>query len=286
MLDCLVIGGGPAGLTAAVYLARYRRSLRVIDGGESRAMLIPTTHNYPGFKGIGGPELLQRLRQQASQYEVFPTPGVVSVLRIDSESAFLADCNGEEIQARAVILATGLVDKKPLINIRGGDPREVIRYCPVCDGFEASDRKVAVLGGDEAAKKAAFLRTFTQDVVWFTDRPISETTSEGIACRGHAHHIEVSPTGVEVVTADGNRHHADLLYPALGCEVRSGLATALGARCTEIGTLLVDQHQQTTVAGLYAIGDVVSDLHQLAVATGHAAVAATAVQNRLPRNLR
>ena len=69
MLDCLVVGGGPAGLTAAVYLARYRRSFRVIDAGDSRARLIPTSHNYPGFKDIGGPELLQRLREQALSYD-------------------------------------------------------------------------------------------------------------------------------------------------------------------------------------------------------------------------
>jgi pyruvate/2-oxoglutarate dehydrogenase complex dihydrolipoamide dehydrogenase (E3) component len=76
----------------------------------------------------------------------------------------------------------------------------------------------------------------------------------------------------------------DLLYPALGCKVRSDLATTLGARRTPLGTLIVDDHQQTTVDGFFAIGDVVSDLHQIAVGTGHAALAATAIHNRLPRN--
>ena len=69
MIDCLIVGGGPAGLTAAIYLARYRRSMRVIDGGQSYR-LIPTSHNYPGFKGVGGVELLQRLREQAMRYDV------------------------------------------------------------------------------------------------------------------------------------------------------------------------------------------------------------------------
>jgi thioredoxin reductase (NADPH) len=78
----------------------------------------------------------------------------------------------------------------------------------------------------------------------------------------------------------------DVLYPALGCDVRSQLATALGARCTEIGNLHVDDKQRTSVEGLYAAGDVVTDLHQLSVATGHAAVAATAIHNSLPRNFR
>ena len=79
----------------------------------------------------------------------------------------------------------------------------------------------------------------------------------------------------------------DILYPALGCDVRSQLATNLGAKCTEIGTLEVDAHQQTTVEGIYAVGDVVTDLHQLTVATGHAAVAAfLTIHNRLPANFR
>src|SRR4051812_18635559 len=67
-VDCLIIGGGPAGLRAAIYLARSRRSVRIVDDGQSRAALIPASHNYPGFKGIGGPELLRRLREQAELY--------------------------------------------------------------------------------------------------------------------------------------------------------------------------------------------------------------------------
>jgi thioredoxin reductase (NADPH) len=78
----------------------------------------------------------------------------------------------------------------------------------------------------------------------------------------------------------------DVVYPALGCDVRSDLAVHLGAETTESGCLKVDEHQQTTVAGLYAAGDVVSDLHQITVATGHAAIAATRIHKMLPPNLR
>ena len=67
MLDCLIIGGGPAGLTAAIYLARYRRRVVVVDAGDSRAALIPESHNYPGFRGIGGPALLAKLREQVGK---------------------------------------------------------------------------------------------------------------------------------------------------------------------------------------------------------------------------
>jgi thioredoxin reductase (NADPH) len=289
MLDCLVIGAGPAGLTAAIYLARFRRSTRVVDAGHSRAKLIPTSHNYPGFKGVGGEELLHKLREQALQYGVPFEHGTVEALRIDPSRAFCARMGADEVQARTVILATGIVDKKPSMTVTSGDPRDIVRYCPVCDGFEAMDRKIAVLGGEEAAKKALFLRTFSRDVWWFTNSKVDapqDAQSLGIPCQGQAAHIETTARGVAVKTADGAIYHADLLYPALGCEGRSGLATKLGARCTAVGTLVVDEHQRTSVDSLYAIGDVVSDLHQITVATGHAAVAATAIHNRLPLNLR
>jgi thioredoxin reductase (NADPH) len=91
---------------------------------------------------------------------------------------------------------------------------------------------------------------------------------------------------VTVATQRGVIHEMDALYPALGCNVRSDLATALGAASTENGNLEVDDHQRTTVPGLYAAGDVVTDLHQLSVAFGHAAIAATDIHNRLPPNPR
>jgi thioredoxin reductase (NADPH) len=111
MLDCLIIGGGPAGLTAAIYLARYRRETVVIDEGASRARLIPASHNYPGFKGIGGPDLLGRLREQAPTLE----QGCITGLERRREGEFVAQRDGRDILARTVLLATGLVDETPKI---------------------------------------------------------------------------------------------------------------------------------------------------------------------------
>jgi thioredoxin reductase (NADPH) len=98
--------------------------------------------------------------------------------------------------------------------------------------------------------------------------------------------VEQRNERIAVFCEEGENHLLDVLYPALGCNVRSQLATSLGARCTEVGTVEVDEHQQTSVERVYAVGDVVSDLHQLTVATGHAAVAATNIHNQLPANYR
>src|SRR5215212_4642376 len=89
-LDCLIVGGGPAGLTAAIYLARFRRDVLVVDAGKSRAALIPQSHNYPGFRGIAGPELLERLREQASTYAVMLETGRVTDLQRGASDRFTA----------------------------------------------------------------------------------------------------------------------------------------------------------------------------------------------------
>ena len=156
MIDCLVIGGGPAGLLAAIYLGRYLRTVRVIDAGESRAAKIPESHNYPGFFGIGGLELLRRLRAQAEEYGAQLMNGRVTSLRREGET-FVASCSHGDVDARFVLLATGLVDHcLPIEGEPENCPSEVIRFCPICDGYEAIDRRVGVLGDIRLAARRRF----------------------------------------------------------------------------------------------------------------------------------
>jgi len=293
-LDCLIIGGGPAGLTAAVYLARYHRRVAVVDSGVSRAGLIPESHNYPGFPdGISGNQLLLSLRAQAAHYGVRVVSGTVTALQ-RRKPGFCATFDGEELPARFVLLATGIVDKHP--SMEGLDAAVadgLVRYCPVCDAYEATDKKIAVFGsGSDAASKAKFLRGYSADVTWL--RPSGDDASaDDIESLAEAsidiidavQELGRSGAGIQAAAA-GRVHHFDLVYPALGCDVRSGMATQLGAEANDVGCLKVDEYQRTTVEGLYAAGDVVSDLHQIAVATGHAAIAATHIHKSLPAGLR
>ncbi len=295
MLDCLIVGGGPAGLTAAVYLLRYRRRARLVDAGDSRAALIPESHNYPGFRGIAGPDLVRRLRDQAGLYGMVPEPGVIGDLRREPDGTFTAHGNEETIRARCVLLATGVVDVKPVITGIPKPQNDAVRYCPICDGYEAIDKRVGVLGPLESAgKKALFLRTFTRELFLFAQddaAPGSDLREKlenaGVTLmEGAAAVTYLDGDRLEVAVEDGRSVKLDVLYPVLGCKVRSDLAIALGAQCDENGNLKVDDHQRTTVEGLYAAGDVVSDLHQVSVAVGHAAIAATAIHNSLPDNPR
>jgi thioredoxin reductase (NADPH) len=293
-LDCVIVGGGPAGLTAAIYLARYRRNVIVFDSGESRAALIPESHNYPGFAhGVSGSELLNTLMEQTETYGVRIVRSRVTSLTRGKER-FVATHDGGEIVARFALLATGIVDASPTVKeldqaISDGS----VRYCPVCDGFEAIDRRIAVLGsGDDASSKARFLRTYSRDVTMLWQSPNAPKDTDkraaaenGFAIEGPVDDLQRSRHGVRARLGSRTLEF-EIVYPAMGCDVRSGLASGLGAATTEAGCLKVDCHQGTSVDGLYAAGDVVSDLHQIAVATGHAAVAATRIHRCLPRNLR
>jgi thioredoxin reductase (NADPH) len=294
--DCLIIGGGPAGLTAAIYLARYRRRVVVVDSGQSRAAWIPKTHNYPGFEdGISGKALLEKLREQAEEYGAQLVRGQITTLNKNGDG-FAAASGDERFSARRVIMATGIVDETPALpGLRDAVYEGALRFCPICDGYEAQEQKIAVLGHAETAwRKAIFLRTYSSDVTFLCiDDPdkIAESCNAELLRAGVkvprdcAIDVDRSGKGIAVDLQSGGRLDFDVLYPALGCDVRGDLALALGAKANETGNLIVNDAQLTSVSGLYAAGDVVSDLHQISVAVGHAAIAATKIHNELERNL-
>ncbi len=294
LVDCLIVGGGPAGLTAAIYAARFRLRTVVIDAGDSRAALIPCTRNHAGFPGgISGAALLERMRRQAVEFGVEVRRGRIGAIegQVGDFSVRLPD--SPVLRARAVILATGVSNHRPDIADDLHDlalQRGLLRYCPVCDGFEVTDQNVAVIGaGARGAKEATFLRAYTDRVTivppdrdgGFDPAQRAELAAIGVAILGGpaaAFRIETDGLSVE---AAGRRFTFDSIYPALGSTARSELARGLGASLTDEGCIKVDPHQRTSVSGLYAAGDVVIGLDQISHAMGEAGVAATTLRNDL-----
>ena len=269
LYDAVVVGAGPAGLTAATYLARFRRRVLVLADGHSRARWIPESHNTPGFPGgVGGPELLRRLTEQATQFGVEVRHQRAERLATTAEGFEVCGASGEPVWARAALLATGVLDRLPdLPGLEDAIRRSLVRMCPICDAYEATGKRVAVLGdGERAAREATFLRTYSDDITVIGE---------------HAGQLSVTGDKVEWTAPDGAAHTFEHLYLALGCQPRSDLGVSCGARLDEDGNLTTDAHQMTSVDGLYAAGDVVRGLNQIAVATGEAAIAATAIHNRL-----
>lgn len=293
LLDCVVIGAGPAGLTAAVYLLRYRLDIAVFDRGGSRATLIPRSHNYPGFPdGIPGDELLARLNTQVVRYGGEVTRSTVRALKYHRDRCFEIETDTGAVAARRVLLATGIEDDQPsLPNLARLIRKGHVRLCPVCDGYEVMGKEVFVLGPPKkAAEKALFLRSFTSELTVLPvadDCRLGEQELEKLA-DAEIRYVDDIVTDVRAdddeviaVFASGREQVLEVLYPALGCDVRSQLAAALGAECNELGYVRTDDHLRTTVPGLYAAGDVVNELNQICVATGHAAIAATDIYNSL-----
>jgi thioredoxin reductase (NADPH) len=286
-VDCVVVGGGPAGLTAAIYLARYRRTVRVFDDGQSRAAWIPRSHNYPGFPtGISGRQLLDLLLRQAEAYSIPVVRERIAALE-RTPGGFAAIHERGRTGASRILLATGIVDKAPdIAHLDEAVHNGIVRYCPVCDAYEARDRNIAVLGSGAAAiATARFLRHYSRHVTLLSSRALTsderaEADAAEIAVQPATGRLEIRDGAVRISNAEGGKAF-DVLYPALGCEVASGLATGLGAATNSVGCLTVNEHHCTCVVVIFAAGVVVSDLHQITVATGHAAIAATHIHNHL-----
>ena len=294
ILDCLVIGGGPAGLTAAIYLARFHLDILVVDGGKSRASLIPCTRNHAGYPdGIEGKELLKRMRDQACKYGAKIETEFVTRLERDEAGLFKATWGSGSATARIVLLATGVTNRRPPMDEELHDDalsRGLVRYCPICDGYEVTDKKVGVIGSDShGVAEALFIRTYTADVTLIApDKALQlkpedtkKLTDAGIDCvDGPAQAVAISNDCIVVDTAEGH-YSFDSIYPALGSDTHTQLAEMVGADLSNDSCIKVDSHQRTSVPGLYAAGDVVIGLDQISHAMGEGGVAATTIRNDL-----
>ena len=290
-LDCAIIGSGPAGLVAALYLLRFRRSVLLADKGHSRVTLIPRSHNYPGFPdGVHGDDLLDRLRQQVGRYGT-PRLGKAVTLVEKVDDAWRVVMSDEVIFARQVLFATGVVDRwPPMANAAAAIKDAALRFCPICDGFEATDASVAVIGDDDhAAREALFLKCYSSSVHLLSEKP---DLSQDMLSRLRAAGLIVKPiTPGSLKYENGSVLAADaesgkilsyaVAYGALGVDPQARLLAALGVQLDASGCVDVDAHQQTSLPGVYAAGDLVRGLHQISVAVGEAAIAATAIHNAL-----
>ncbi|MGI8611026.1 MAG: NAD(P)/FAD-dependent oxidoreductase [Sphingomicrobium sp.] len=296
-LDCLIVGGGPAGLTAAIYLARFHLDILVVDAGKSRAGWIPCTHNHAGFPdGITGKELLERMRAQAQKYGAkIVTDRVTKVERDEGSGLFTGTWGSGTETARTILLATGVTNRRPPMDEDLHDDalaRGLIRYCPICDGYEVTDKKVGVIGSDShGVAEAVFLRSFTADVTLIAPHAALNLEPEDreklklarIECvDGPAEAVAALDKFIVVDTAKGH-YTFDSVYPALGSDSHTQLADMLGARLNEQGCIGVDMRQRTSVDGIYAAGDVVVGLDQISHAMGEGGVAATTIRNDLAK---
>lgn len=288
--DGVVVGGGPAGLSAALYLARYNRTVLVLDTGTGRSTHRQTNHNYLGFvDGIAAVDLRENGRKQLAHYphaRVVQRP--VERLSRERDGRFTAHADSNSWSSRVLVLATGVLDHYPDFAGWESYVGRSMFWCITCDGYENRDRDVVVVGGtDTAGCEALQLHSLTDRVRLLTNSTtdeLSPTVRRRLAAAGIpvVHDRIASASGSDgqlhaITTQGGDRLELEALFSVQGATPQSQLAREVGVTLDAEGYVLVDVEQRTDVAGCYAAGDVTSlHAHQLTAAVHEGAQAAAA----------
>lgn len=287
--DVAVVGGGPAGLTAALYATRLGHDAVIVNRGGGRAAMMQDTHNVIGVtEDVSGVEFLQTAQRQVQEYGATYRRGFVNDIDHRSDDRFhLVVDDGDDIVTRRVVLATGFSDVKP-------DPPlpptgRGLHYCLHCDAYMFVDESVYVMGhGDSAAYVAMIMLNFTDEVDILT-RGDDPTWSDETDRMLRAHPIDViheEITGVnrgpdgwleDFEFEDGSVREYRGGFPMYGSKYNNALAADLGCELNDDGTVVVDDHGRTSVDGVHAVGDLVQGHNQIPVAMGQGAKAGIAI---------
>ena len=295
--DVIIVGGGPAGLSAALVLGSARRRVLVCDAGNPRNAAALKSHNYLTRDGIPPREMLRLGREEIARYGVeFRHATVASARRTDGgkagpRSSFeVTTDSGERFTSRKLLLATGVADVLPdAPGFRDFYGRGV-HHCPYCDGWEYRDRAIACYGlGDKAVGLAQTLRTWSARVTACTDgRPVDDdrlrrTRRNGIALRTEpVARLEGEAGRVRrVVFESGPPLECQAVFFNTGQVQRSALPRDLGCRYDEKGHVSTEDRQGTTIPGLFVIGDADDDVQFIIVAAAEGATAAVAINRQL-----
>jgi thioredoxin reductase len=288
-VDVCVVGGGPAGLAAATWLGRYRRSVVVLDSSEQRNRWVESSHGYLGSDPTNPAELLQRARSDLAQYatvQLEQTTATSAQCSVDGVFSVLLE-GGGEIHARRLVLAMGVRDEFPDLPRFFDFYGRSIFHCPSCDGFETRGKPVVVFGWDEhVAGFARGLLDWAASVRVVTDgRPFDGDD---------VHRRQLAQLGIDVVEDevvqlcgdDGDlvevrlRHGGvvpcERAFFSIAHHPRTWLAEQLGCELTEHGCLSVDEEGRTSVAGVYGAGDITPGMQYIATAVAEGTKAGTA----------
>lgn len=299
--DCIVIGAGPAGLSASLFLARYLHRTLTFHHNSPRNEYAHGIHGFLGHDGIRPGELLARGRDEVTSYGGLIIEACVSSVEKISSERFrvVVEAEGTELrafEARRLLLATGLRDLTPDCPGFREFYGSSVHHCPDCDGYEVKDKRVAVLArGDNAAGFTANLLTWTRHITLLTDQ--SELSKEDRA-KLAALDVAIRTEGVvalegdtsagqleRVVFAEGEPLECDSLFFNLGTELATDFHETLGCRLDpECGLLWVDDTQQTSIEGVYAAGDITPRSQLAVVAASEGAMAAIHIHRSLVPN--
>jgi thioredoxin reductase len=289
--DVVVIGGGPAGLSAALMLGRCRRRVVVCDAGTPRNAPSRALHGYLTRDGVPPADLLALGREELAQYGVaYRRVTVTAVERTGDERFDVVIEAGERLRTRKVLIATGVTDHLPDIAGMEECYGRSVFHCPYCDGWEWSDKRLAVYGqGRAGAAVSLALLTWSRDIVLLTNGPArlpavnrGQLESRGIIVRSHRIEAFEHDEGLlrAVRFGDGSTTERDALFFTTGQHQHAPFAEQLGCEMSRKGTVRTDRFGQTCVPGVFVVGDASRDVQFIVVAASEGAKAAVAINKQ------
>ena len=295
--DVVILGAGPAGMSAAVYASRAGLKTAMLEKGAPGGKLVKTNEisNYPGFVTSGGPELALKMFEHSTAFGAEYLYGDVTKLNDLGEIKEIELMDGSTVTAKAVIIATGRDEK--LLNVPGEQryTGQGVSYCAVCDGAFFKDEEVAVIGGGNSAlEEAMYLTQFAKKVyivirrdVFRADEIVQKQLAENDKIEVIRKHVPVEVTGENgkvcgivlknVETEEKMTLNVKAVFPYIGQDPGTSFVSHLDILDTQ-RYILTDEHMATNVPGVYAAGDVVAKtLRQVVTATSDGAIAAQSV---------
>jgi len=290
--DCVIVGAGPAGLSAALMLGRCCRKVLVCDHGQHRNIRSGGLHNYLTRDGIRPADFLELARQEAGRYPSVEFRQVEVLDAARSPDGFRVVCtDGRQIGCRKLLLATGVVDELPALEGLEALYGTSIHHCPYCDGWEWRNQPIAVYGSGEEGKALALgLTVWTRDLVLCTGGPsgldqhdLEELSRAGIEVREEPVARLEGRDGLleRVVFRNGESLARKALFVCSGQHQRSSLARKLGCRFTAKGAVDTGTCEATDVPGLYVAGDASKEAQFVIVAAAEGAEAGMAINKSL-----
>jgi thioredoxin reductase len=291
--DVVVVGGGPAGLCAALWLARYLHKVVVVDSGDPRNWETRGINGYLGHQGIRSPELRKVGRAECQQFGVEFVDGIVDQATNEAGEMFEVSLrDGATIESRRILLAIGIKDVWP--DIPGLDRcyGETIHVCPDCDGYETRGKKTVVVGkGRKAVGLALALTTWTRQIVICTNGEEAEMT-QPLLDKLKPLNIPVLEAPISCVVSKsseitgidlegGMSLDCERLYFAIGQYPSDDLGAQLGCKRDDMGRLVIDERNHTSVKHVYAAGDIAPGPQMAIGAAANGAVAAMAIHASL-----
>jgi thioredoxin reductase len=294
--DVIIIGGGPAGLNAAVVLGRCRRSILLFDTSTHRNRYSHGMHNYLTRDDILPTEFIQLCHKEIGKYGVkYIQKSIVSARKNDENIFQVFDKDGKLYQSKKLLVATGLTDKVPEIEGFKELYGKSVFHCPYCDGWEVSDKKIGVYARNKEGWELALnLKCWSQHITLYTDgkKNVKPFQKEQLV----ANNIEVVTTPFarlesnegkleKIVFKNGEEHLCDAIFFVNGFTQQCNLAEAFGCEMTNKGVLKANKNMQTNIAGLYVAGDATRDMHFVVVAAAEGAKAAVNINKELQKEI-